>query len=597
MKNFVKSFLMSTASNLREFADDQSGSILQMTGLSIIPLMLAAGVGIDMARINFTHQKLSSGLDAGALAAATMVGKTEAQMQTEAQAYLNRNFVNGDTVTILSSKLTNSTTSVVFEATARVPTTIMKLAGTDYVDVKLSSEVTKSGESVEVALLLDNTGSMSPSMSSLKTASKKFVEKVLAGASSPYYAKIAIVPYSMGVNVDTYAVSARGPINTGTSTTPGSESYTFRRASDQTDKTFNITTCVSERTGAQRYTDAPVSSNPVGRVYAGSNNPCLSSTLQPLTSTKSTLDSSIDAMAAGGSSAGQVGIAWGWYTLSPNFGLWSGSSVPASYTAEKLRKVVVLMTDGEYNSAYCNDVISGRPNYSGSGSASDHTNCPPTNDDFAGPPVPPEPVAPIQPVAPVSPGAAPVHPGTAPAVVVAPTPLPTSPKPTNSQKNAYNTALAKYNAYVTAKATYNAALAQYNIDKPIYDAAKAVYDAAKTKYDADLIAYNLAKGKYDADVVTYNAAVIAYDAAVANHNPSEKSSYKQSKALCAAMKAKGIEIYTIEFELNTGISERVDLVQSCATDADHRVTASNASQLEAAFTKIANSLNELRVSK
>jgi Flp pilus assembly protein TadG len=506
MRKHIGALAMSAREKFCAFRKDQSGSILQMTGLSIIPIMLAAGVAIDTSRVNFAHQKLAAGLDAGALAAAAMANKSEADMQTEAKKYLDSNFLNNDTITIQNFKLTNGLTTVVFEATARVPTTIMRISGTNYVDVKLSSEVTKSGQSVEVALLLDNTGSMTPSMSALQTAAKSFVEKVLAGASAPYYAKIAIVPYSMGVNVGGFATAARGTIASGTSSTPGSAQYTFKDAYYNSDKTLDITTCVSERTGAQKYTDAAVASNPVGRVYAGSNNPCLSSQLLPLTSTKSTIDASIDAMAAGGSSAGQVGIAWGLYTLSPNFGLWSGASVPAAYNAEKLRKVVVLMTDGEYNSAYCNDVISGNPQNSGSGSPADHTRCAPTND----------PAAPTAPIAPTKPGK----------------------KATQAQKDAYAAALAAYN------------------------------DAVIT---------------YDNDVIAYNARAM--------------SSYVQSKALCEEIKAKGIEIYTIEFELNTAIAQRVDLVQSCATDADHRVTASDSTQLQAAFTKVANSLKDLRVSK
>jgi hypothetical protein len=39
-----------------------------------------------------------------------------------------------------------------------------------------------------------------------------------------------------------------------------------------------------------------------------------------------------------------------------------------------LRKILILMTDGEYNSAYCKGVIS-QDSTSGSGSNTDHINC------------------------------------------------------------------------------------------------------------------------------------------------------------------------------------------------------------------------------
>jgi hypothetical protein len=61
--------------------------------------------------------------------------------------------------------------------------------------------------------------------------------------------------------------------------------------------------------------------------------------------------------------------------VSPNFGyLWPSGSQPAAYGTDELVKVVVLMTDGEYNSSYCNGVIS-KDSTPGSGPTSDHINC------------------------------------------------------------------------------------------------------------------------------------------------------------------------------------------------------------------------------
>jgi hypothetical protein len=82
-----------------------------------------------------------------------------------------------------------------------------------------------------------------------------------------------------------------------------------------------------------------------------------------------------------------------------------------------------------------------------------------------------------------------------------------------------------------------------------------------------------------------------------NSNATNGDTFTQSKALCAAMKQKGVEIYTIEFLLDTNYPARVDLVSNCATDASHRYNASNTAQLNTAFQKIAQNLLELRVSK
>ncbi|MBI1360767.1 MAG: hypothetical protein GC155_10870 [Alphaproteobacteria bacterium] len=160
----------------------------------------------------------------------------------------------------------------------------------------------------------------------------------------------------------------------------GCEYYRFTNASGST-RIFEISTCTSERTGSNAYTDVSPSDALVGRNYASSGNPCLTNQIVPLTSSKSDLHTAINALVAQGSTAGQVGVAWGWYMISPNFAsLWPSGSQPAAYGAPYLAKVMVLMTDGSFNSPYCNGVIA-KDAASGSGSTSDHINCNATNGD------------------------------------------------------------------------------------------------------------------------------------------------------------------------------------------------------------------------
>ena len=98
----------------------------------------------------------------------------------------------------------------------------------------------------------------------------------------------------------------------------------------------------------------------------------------PLSSNKTSLKSSIDSFNAAGSTAGQIGIGWGWYMVSPNFNtLWPSNGAGAYNTAQTL-KAVVIMTDGEFNTPYCNGVIS-RDAGSGSGSNSSKIDCASTN--------------------------------------------------------------------------------------------------------------------------------------------------------------------------------------------------------------------------
>jgi Flp pilus assembly protein TadG len=165
--------------------------------------------------------------------------------------------------------------------------------------------------------------------------------------------------------------------------TQGCAKYRFTNASGST-SIRSISECVSERVGANQYTDAPPSTTFVGRDYAGTGAYVRCETanqILPLTSDKDVLKAFIDkdtGMQLTGATAGQMGAAWGWYMISPDWGyLWpNAENQPGPWDQSDLKKVVVLMTDGEFNTAHCNGVVSG--NY-GISNSSDRGDCNATN--------------------------------------------------------------------------------------------------------------------------------------------------------------------------------------------------------------------------
>ena len=136
--------------------------------------------------------------------------------------------------------------------------------------------------------------------------------------------------------------------------------------------------CVSERSGNQAFTDAAPSTARLGFNYPADNlnnatNPCLNAPLRPLSSDKPGLKSAINALTIGGSTAGHIGAAWGWYTVSPNFNALWPSNAAGPYRDMNVLKSVILMTDGEFNTPYSDGVISSDAG-TGSGSTADHIN-------------------------------------------------------------------------------------------------------------------------------------------------------------------------------------------------------------------------------
>lgn len=126
--------------------------------------------------------------------------------------------------------------------------------------------------------------------------------------------------------------------------------------------------CVTERM-TNSFTDVAPSTTLLSINYTSggtcSGNPVK---IQPLTSDKSKLEAYTvaNALAPSGGTAGQIGTAWAWYMVSPHFAeLFDDpqatvggdfESKPAAYDAPNTLKIVIIMTDGVYNTEYCKGV-------------------------------------------------------------------------------------------------------------------------------------------------------------------------------------------------------------------------------------------------
>lgn len=432
-------------SSLKRLVSNENGNIAFMAGIAAMPLMVALGAAVDFENASNQKVKLQSAVDSAALYAATLPAGNNTVLTDNSKPYFNSNYnASGGTgtVTYAAVSLIDSV-----KVTARVPVSnaFMTLVGYPTTTVGATATVKKSGINLEVSLVLDNTGSMgstnpmtgNSAISDLKAAATKFVNQVMPAVQGDFYTKIAAIPYNSSVNLGSAALanSARGPalapidpntnapatnattgyqyINSPSTTgiVPGAQNYAFKSVASFPDTmrkgvwqncvgydhdaagycltTATLTNCVSERIGTAAATDSPTSTFPVGKKYvSGGFNACTVTPMVPLSTSASTLTTAIANMSAGNWTAGQVGLAWGWYALSPNIGLFSGTSAPAGYdkltttnSAQKVKKVMILMTDGEYNTAYVDGTISNVTSYTSYG-ADWHTNPKsPTNGD------------------------------------------------------------------------------------------------------------------------------------------------------------------------------------------------------------------------
>jgi hypothetical protein len=258
------------------------------------------------------------------------------------------------------------------------------------VEVKTTVLIAQSGQNdgydMETSLMLDITGSMDGTkITDLRVAAKDLIDIVVWEDQSQHKSRVAIAPFSSHVNVGSYAATVTGkPANPslGSQLTSSGGNASNGQWAGPSSGSWLLRPCVVERLGTNAATDeAPNATNgwigshgannaPSGYSYTSSmssadwdysnSGTCVganaSSAIVPLTATKTTLKDRIDTMQVGGGTAGHLGTAWAWYMLSPKWNsIWPTESQPGAYSgiaAKTLKKIAILMTDGDYNTDY-----------------------------------------------------------------------------------------------------------------------------------------------------------------------------------------------------------------------------------------------------
>ncbi len=344
------------------FIGDRKASILPLFGLMVILMLLISGAAFDVSRSINAREKLSYALDAAALSLATDLSTsvmTDAQIKEALTKSFRANLANTEFLEEAIENLdftvdsTNGTVTVSASATLQnyfidMGGYMKESLGPEYFSFGTSAQVAYSRFDVELALVVDVTGSMRSDMDTLREASESLVDILIPEETLEDDSKvrISLVPYSQGVNLGSYADKVKGD-DYGHS--DGSDCVTERQDYDDGTDTYEV-----------RYTDDPydyydeTDPPPAATFYGGGSFSCSSdSEMFPLTSDRDALVSAISDLDDNGATAGQTGVVWGWNSLSPNYtNLWPADSAPEPYDNDDVLKFAVIMTDGDNNRNY-----------------------------------------------------------------------------------------------------------------------------------------------------------------------------------------------------------------------------------------------------
>ena len=193
----------------------ERGAVAPLVGFCVIMLVGAVGVAVDVGRGQVTQSKLQASLDAAGLAAGAVVGQTltEEILKPEAQKYLNANFLGKTvdaTITDFDLHLSDDQSVVTLSATATLPTTFIRIFGKDSMQVAARTEITRETTGLEVALVLDITGSMNDAAGGgdstkkivgLRNAANSLIDILFGSHETVDDLWVGIVPFSLSVNI------------------------------------------------------------------------------------------------------------------------------------------------------------------------------------------------------------------------------------------------------------------------------------------------------------------------------------------------------------------------------------------------------------
>lgn len=192
---------------IRAFARAREGNVAITFAVALVPVLAATGAAVDFSRANAVKADLQAALDSTALLLAKEAATdTNDELQARALAYFKATYNQPSTnnITVSASYSSTGGSTVVVNGSVSVPTNFMGIFGHDAITVSSSSTTQWGTSRLRVALVLDNTGSMSSDgkMDALKTATKSLLSQLKNAATNDGDVYVSLVPFAKDVNLD-----------------------------------------------------------------------------------------------------------------------------------------------------------------------------------------------------------------------------------------------------------------------------------------------------------------------------------------------------------------------------------------------------------
>ena len=212
----------SILSRFKNFLRNEAGNYGIMFGLVLFPIIGSVALSVDYSNLSRERSAVQNSLDAAALATAKLyaTGASQSELEVYAKDFFEANlpsYVDLDRVTFSYNLNSEPATdqdgnpylekSVGLSAVLDYDTYLARAIGHDTITSTIGSEVAMGNITVEIAIVMDNSGSMSGTskIGLAKTTSKDLVDSIFNGAGASNKSdpvKFALVPFAASVNID-----------------------------------------------------------------------------------------------------------------------------------------------------------------------------------------------------------------------------------------------------------------------------------------------------------------------------------------------------------------------------------------------------------
>lgn len=346
---------------LRRYWKDEDGAIMLLSLFIFAMMVIVGGIAVDVAHYERDRTLIQQQLDAAVLAAASLTQDVPAE--DVVNSYMAAVGLNNLKFIVESNE--NKTGGIVVGRTVSasveggIDTYFMRYLGVANIGMPLLAEASETVENIEIALVLDVSGSMGPykdsrKIQSLRNAAKSFVREVLSDAEENRVS-ISIVPYSTNVNA--------GPDILGKYKTTTEHSYSNCvdfKADDFTNLQISPTVQL-QRSGHFQFQAMSMSDPANGQWVCRIDN---GFRITPLSQSAAHLEARLEDLTPEGSTSIDIGVKWGLALLDPSTrpvvsdlisdGIieQTFSGRPFDYGHKDSLKVLVIMTDGENDTEY-----------------------------------------------------------------------------------------------------------------------------------------------------------------------------------------------------------------------------------------------------